>query len=232
MQLEIDGNGGLAGNLFAALFLSLGADALKLKTLVQRLGLDFVQVDWHRSFSEDGRLTTWLQYHNTDQAGALTYDEMRERIDEAWLPGDVGDIAKSILRRRNEVVAPRWLGQPLDEAIFIGDEVADTLIDVCAAPLLWDDIGRPDITVKGPLAIGTTWSEFIRQILPPVPTTNAHPELELTSPTGAAILHAFWKPFTPEGRQVLEVGAAGSYYSEGLWQQPVRAAMYNPDFSA
>lgn len=226
MILSVDGRGGIAGNLFSALLLAMGADAILLTRLPERLGFRSVHPVFERTV-KDRRWHATLEFIGIPGDVSATWEEMQERIAYAWMPHDCAEIALRILERRQKVMAPEHYGQPLEQSLAIGEELVDTLLDVCTAALLWDEIGRPQLTLSHPLELGTG-PAWIERLLPPgIETTRTAPVVA-TTPTGAAILAELWVGEPGSGREALQLSAGGEYVFRGLCE-PVRASLWHED---
>lgn len=223
MIIEFGGSGGLAGNLFAGALMALGGDTLiKVDKLPERLGLD-CGIDYHWK-TKRGVVQARFEFTGTAncrQRGTL--EQMEKRIQEAWLPHDCDSIAISMLRRRQEGIAQAE-GKKVQKLRFKGEEFSDTLLDLCAAAILWDAVGRPAIVIKGLLELGTPFPT-LRQILPPILAIEDEGS-ERVTPTGAAILNAFWQPGAREGAKTASVVVNAEYSLKGL-VPPLEATLYS-----
>lgn len=226
MILSVDGRGGIAGNLFSALLLGMGADAIMLLRLPGQLGFPTVQPVFERTV-KDGRSHATLEFLGIPGDETATWEEMRERITDAWLPHDCGERALRILEHRQSVMAPEFYGQPLEQSLAIGEELVDTLLDICAAVLLWDEIGRPKLTLSHPLELGNG-PAWIERLLPAGIETTRTSQVLTTTPTGAAILSELWVGEPGSGREALQLSAGGEFVFRGLCE-PVRASLWHED---
>jgi uncharacterized protein (DUF111 family) len=219
MVIELNGEGGIAGNLFCGALMALGGDTLiRLNKLPERLELNCgIDYRWKVKHGIVQARFDFLGTTTCRQSGNLA--KMEERVREAWLPHDCDSIAVSMLRRRQESIA----AHKADRMRFKGEEFADTLLDLCAAAVLWDAVGHPALIVKGPLELGTPFAT-IRQILPPVLAIEGE-GAERVTPTGAAILNAFWQPGAELGTKTATAAVSGEYSQKGLIP-PLTATLY------
>jgi uncharacterized protein (DUF111 family) len=109
----------------------------------------------------------------------------------AGLEPAVESDALRVLERRERAEA-MYLGVALEQRVYRGDDVADTLIDVVGGLLLWDALGRPAVQTWGPVAVGGRVRSSSVSLLGAVPTVEGHAGFELVTPTGAALLGATW----------------------------------------
>lgn len=84
----------------------------------------------------------------------MRWSGMLSVVDRISAPERVVHGARAVLRAR-QVAEADAMGMDVDERVYEGDAVADTLIDVIAGVWLWSDIGAPRVYVVAPLAPGS-----------------------------------------------------------------------------
>lgn len=182
---------GIAGNMWLAAALGLGADPEPLLRLPRTLRLSPARLALDRRWTG----SCWsldLEVVEVDGDIDGTYDDLRSRIRGSELPPDLQDLALQILARRRRADA----GTPFARQRWWGGELTDTLVDVVGGVLAWDLLGRPVLTTEGPLAVGTVGGA-VRSLLEGVPTAAGGCPEQLTTATGAALLHSWWRAHRP-----------------------------------
>jgi pyridinium-3,5-bisthiocarboxylic acid mononucleotide nickel chelatase len=191
----LDCVGGLAGDMLLAALLDAGADVARLRAVPDALGLRGVEiavdrVERHGIGALHVRVSADEDHHTRD------YREIRRILDEAELPETPKARSLAAFARLAEVeggihgVAP-------DDVHFHELGVVDTLVDVCGAFVLLDDLGV-ERTVCSPLPFARGLTRAAHGVLPlPAPATlgllegaplvGGESEAELVTPTGAAI---------------------------------------------
>ena len=222
MQLVLACPSGIAGNLWLAALLGLGADAGVLTGLPERLGVPAARIDWR--YDPDGGRSE-VDVHGTGSAPPTDYAGLVARVHDAGLPAPARDDALAVLHRR-ETAEARFLGLDLATRSFCGDDVADTLIDVVGGVLLWHALDGPATTTAGPVVAGIRPRTSSLELLGGVPVEHGGADLCLTTPTGAALLRAFWQSGPLSGPPVREVHVP-SEFSTVAGLPPLRATLHD-----
>lgn len=211
--VEFECRSGIAGNLWLAAFVGLGAQEGLIRELPEALHLPFVSV--RTAVESNGAYRPSVSIEGTALAGAETYSQMLGRISDAGLPPDVEANARRVMEARQRAESAAR-GLALEGRTFDGDAMADTLLDVVGGVLLWFDLGKPAITTRGPVVLGGKRPPAVSELLGAIPTTTGPADLELTTPTGAALLGHFWEPVEAEGEPLRRAEVRGDFSSPGL----------------
>jgi uncharacterized protein (TIGR00299 family) protein len=191
----LDCVGGLAGDMLLAALLDAGADVEVLRALPARLGLGDVEIAVERvERQEIGALH--VDVLAPDERGYRHYREIRTLLEEVELAPRVRERALDAFARLAEAEG-RVHGIPADEVHFHELGAVDTLVDVCGAFALLDDLGVERVT-SSPLPFARGLTHAAHGVLPlPAPATlglldgvplvGVETEAELVTPTGAAI---------------------------------------------
>lgn len=200
----LDCIGGLAGDMLLAALLDAGADVERLRALPSRLGLDGVEIRVER-VERCGVGALHVEIVAPDDPGHRDWRTIRELLRRAG----ARPRAHEAFRRLAEAEA-RAHAVPPDDVHFHELGAVDTLIDVCGAVELLEDLGVEEVACS-PLPVGRGLVEAEHGILPlPSPATaellrgaqlyGVDAEGELVTPTGAALaaaLVARWGPLPP-----------------------------------
>jgi uncharacterized protein (DUF111 family) len=213
MILALDGKGGIAGNLWLSVMLGMGAGVNKLFSLPDQLGLEIGVYCEYKQEPEHKKTTVCLAFPGTEHAEEVSYQEMQERIQSTGLPSALRNYALQIFEKKQR--AEEFRMGPLESQRFSGDEMADTLIDIVGGVTLWEDLGSPKVTLENPLAIGVRCpaSDILLQSIPCEKPTG---DMVFATPTGAALLQAFYSTeTTPQTEKNWQVTAEGAYSQAG-----------------
>lgn len=215
---------GIAGNMWLAAALGLGADPQPLLHLPQRLGLGPARIEWRCERRGTPRAEVEvvdLEVVDVDESIDGTVEDLRSRIGAAELSADLRELALQVLAWRCRGDA----GTSFGEQRWWQGELTDTLVDVVGGVMAWDLLDRPAIATDGPVAVGTPHGAIL-SALEPVPTTTGGCPAQLATATGAALLHEWWSATMPttEPRTRCEVRSCFAR-SFGL---PPMTASYHP----
>jgi hypothetical protein len=189
--------GGLAGDMLLAALLDAGGDDGRLRAVPDALGLEGVEIAVDR-VERQGIGALHVGVHTrTDAHPHRDYRELWSIVEGAELlsPG-VRSQALDALARLAEAEA-RIHGVPVDEVHFHELGAVDTLVDLCGAFVLLDDLGVDRVSCS-PLPFARGLTRAAHGVLPlPAPATlgllegaqlvGVESEAELVTPTGAAI---------------------------------------------
>ena len=191
----LDCVGGLAGDMLLAALLDAGASQDALLAVPERLGLAGVEITVER-VERQGIGALHVDVAAADDHTHRHYSEIRRIVEEADLPEVARSRALAAFGRLAEVEA-RIHGVSVEDVHFHELGAVDTLVDVCGAFVLLDDLGV-DRVACSPLPFARGLTRAAHGVLPlPAPATLAllegvplvgvDTEAELVTPTGAAI---------------------------------------------
>jgi len=192
----LDCVGGLAGDMLLAALLDAGADVERLRAVPEALGLDGVEIAVDRVERQGiGALHVRVGAATADHAHRH-YREIRTIVERAELPPRARSQALDTFARLAEAEG-RIHGVPTEEVHFHELAAEDTLVDVCGAFVLLDDLGV-DRVACSPLPFARGLTRAAHGVLPlPAPATlgllegaplvGVETQAELVTPTGAAI---------------------------------------------
>jgi uncharacterized protein (TIGR00299 family) protein len=214
----LDCVGGLAGDMLLAALLDAGADLESLRGLPSTLGLDGVEIAVER-VERQGIGALRLSVVAPDDASSRDYREIRDLVQAADLPERARARSLDTFRRLAEVEG-RIHGVAPDDVHFHELGSLDTLVDVCGAFVLVDELGVERVA-SSPLPFARGLTSAAHGTLPlPAPAALAllegaelvgvDTEAELVTPTGAAIAAAIveeWGALPPLTLESVGYGA-------------------------
>jgi uncharacterized protein (TIGR00299 family) protein len=191
----LDCVGGLAGDMLLAALLDAGAGLETLRGVPSALGIDGVRIDVER-VERQGIGALHLRIAADDEQDHRHYAHIRELVERADLPERARARSLEAFRRLAEVEGGIHGVEP-DEVHFHELGSLDTLVDVCGAFVLLEELGV-DRVVSSPLPFARGYVQAAHGTLPlPAPATlgllrgaalvGVDLEAELVTPTGAAI---------------------------------------------
>jgi hypothetical protein len=191
----LDCVGGLAGDMLLAALLDAGAELERLRAVPVALGLRGVTIEVER-VERQGIGALHVSIQDPGDRAHRDYREIRHAVETADLPAAARAPALEAFARLAEVEG-RIHGVPADDAHFHELGSLDTLVDVCGAFVLLDDLGVERVT-SSPLPFARGFVKAAHGVLPlPAPATlgllegaplvGVDTEAELVTPTGAAI---------------------------------------------
>jgi uncharacterized protein (TIGR00299 family) protein len=191
----LDCAGGLAGDMLLSALLDAGADIGTLRGIPAALGIDGVRIDVER-VERQGIGALHLRIAAPDDESHRHYAHIRKLVERAHLPERARARSLEAFRRLAEVEAGIHGVEP-DQVHFHELGSLDTLVDVCGAFVLLEELGV-DRVVSSPLPFARGYVEAAHGTLPlPAPATlgllrgaalvGVDIEAELVTPTGAAI---------------------------------------------
>jgi hypothetical protein len=194
----LDCVGGLAGDMLLAALLDAGADLERLREVPPALGLAGVEIDTER-VERQGIGALHLRIEAPDDHAHRGYREIRDLVEGADLPDHARSRSLDAFARLAQVEGGIH-GVPPDDVHFHELGSLDTLVDVCGAFVLLDDLGVERVTCS-PIPFARGLTRAAHGVLPlPAPATLAllegaplvgvDTEAELVTPTGAAIVAA------------------------------------------
>jgi len=191
----LDCVGGLAGDMLLAALLDAGGDLEHLRSVPLALGIEGVEITAER-VERQGIGALHLRIEAPDDHEHRAYREIRALVEDADLPAAARSRSLDAFARLAEAEG-RIHGVPADDVHFHELGSLDTLVDVCGAFVLLDDLGVERV-VCSPLPFARGFTQAAHGVLPlPAPATLAllegarlvgvDTEAELVTPTGAAI---------------------------------------------
>jgi hypothetical protein len=191
----LDCVGGLAGDMLLAALLDAGGDVERLRAVPGALGLDGVEITVER-VERQGIGALHLNVRAADDQTHRRYADLRGIVEAAELPENARVRSLAAFARLAEVEA-RIHDVPVEDVHFHELGAVDTLVDVCGAFVLLDDLGVERVTCS-PLPFARGLTQAAHGVLPlPAPATLAllegaslvgvETDAELVTPTGAAI---------------------------------------------
>ena len=204
----LDCVGGLAGDMLLAALLDAGASQEVLLGVPERLGLAGVEIAIER-VERQGIGALHVDVDAPDEHAHRQYAEIRSIVEAAELTEGARMRSLAAFARLAEVEA-RIHGVPLEDVHFHELGAVDTLVDVCGAFSLLDDLDVSRVACS-PLPFARGLTSAAHGVLPlPAPAALAllegaplvgvDIEAELVTPTGAAIAAVAverWGPLPP-----------------------------------
>jgi hypothetical protein len=196
---------GIAGDMALGSLIDAGADLKEVRLLLERLSLP----GWELQVEEalrGGVACTRALVRGTDDAVLRTHAHIAGLITEAGLPPRVTSRALAVFRRLAEVEAALHR-RPVDQVHFHEVGGHDAIIDVVGTVAALEVLGVDEITAST-VALGTGVVRTAHGLLPNpapatvrllqgIPTYGRATTVELTTPTGAALLAALSTSFGP-----------------------------------
>ena len=191
----LDCPSGLAGDMLLAGLLDAGANLERLREVPGLLGLSGVSIAAER-VERQGIGALHLRIEASDDHAHRDYREIRGLVERAGLPARAQSRALDAFARLAEAEG-RIHGVPADDVHFHELGAIDTLVDVCGAFVLLDDLDVARVTCS-PLPFARGFTGAAHGVLPlPAPATlgllegvpmvGVEMDAELVTPTGAAI---------------------------------------------
>lgn len=191
----LDCVGGLAGDMLLAALLDAGASRERLDGVPRALGLEGVTIVADR-VERHGVGALHVRVEIADDSEHRHYGEIRGIVERAELPERARERSLAAFARLAEVEAGIH-GVAVDDVHFHELGGVDTLVDVCGAFLLLDDLAVERVSCS-PLPFARGLTRAAHGVLPlPAPATlgllegaplvGVETEAELVTPTGAAI---------------------------------------------
>jgi uncharacterized protein (TIGR00299 family) protein len=221
-HLHIDPFSGLAGDMFVAALVHLGAPAGAMTEALNSIrfpGVDSVELRFHDVESHGVRgLRLEISITPRRQTAHRHYAEIRDAIASAALEGNVRRRALEALETVGRAEAAAH-GVALEEVHFHELGGFDSVVDFVGAALGIEALGVESVT-SNPLPLGRgeirsahgtlpSPAPATLEILKGLPTVGLDIALELVTPTGAALAKTFVGSFGPPPPMVLEAVGAG-----------------------
>ena len=186
---------GLAGDMLLAALVDAGAELETLRAVPRALGIEGVEIDVER-VERQGIGALHLHVDAPDDHDHRHYAHIRELVERAELSERARGHSLDAFRRLAEVEGAVH-GVPPDDVHFHELGSLDTLVDICGAFVLLEELGVERV-VSSPLPFARGFVAAAHGVLPlPAPATlgllagaelvGVDAEAELVTPTGAAI---------------------------------------------
>ncbi|MDA8296018.1 MAG: nickel pincer cofactor biosynthesis protein LarC [Actinomycetota bacterium] len=217
---------GIAGDMALGSLVDAGADLAEIEAMLRRLPVG----GWGIAASavlRGGIAATRIEVEVRDDAVVRTYPALLGLIQAAKLPTRVAQRAEAALAALADVEG-RLHRRPIAQVHFHEVGGHDTLVDIVGTMTALELLGIDEVAA-GPVATGTGFVRAQHGILPNpspavlgllagAPMTGRDVDVELTTPTGAAILAATVERFGPLPAMTVEVTGygAGSRDLDGL----------------
>jgi uncharacterized protein (TIGR00299 family) protein len=213
---------GIAGDMALGSLINAGADVQEVRLLLQRLSLP----GWELQVEEalrGGVACTRALVRGGGDAVERTYATIVGLITEAALPPRVAERSLAVFRRLAEVESALHR-HPVDQVHFHEVGGHDAIIDIVGTVSALEVLGVDQVTASA-VATGTGTVRSAHGILPNpspaavrllqgIPTYGRATGVELTTPTGAALLAALSSSFGPLPSMVVTASGFGGGASE------------------
>lgn len=217
VHLHLDCASGISGDMFLGACLDLGLPVARLEEMVERLGLDGVELRVERakrgglagvrfSVLRDGRP---VEGGGSEGAAHRRLSTILRMIEKSGLGSGVVETASALFRRLGEAEA-RVHGVDVEEVHFHEVGADDSIVDLVGAAVALDHFGPARVSSSA-IVVGSGTVSTRHGVMPVpapatalllqgVPTTPDGAAGELTTPTGAVIVREFVDEFEPFGR--------------------------------
>ncbi len=200
MTIIIDPQGsGIAGNMLIGAFVDLGADADKLKEVMEASAKEFGEVDVEfNKIKKHGIEATFCHVEMLENKPPVNFKDFISKIEELELDENVKATSLNIFKRIGEAEA-KVHGKTLEEVHFHEVGASDAVADVIGSVYAYYSLGYDNQKTIGlPIAVGGGRVETSHGIIPvPVPATveilkdanmiGGPVDSELATPTGCAV---------------------------------------------
>lgn len=233
MELILDCHSGISGDRLLAAFCGVGADPRKLHLLARRLGLRGVTLSYETVDDGSGAARPTVRIERAPGTLRLSTDRLYARVEHSGLSRRGVVIARAILSRLLEEEAAA-IGLPFDQVELSGDDAVEALLTIVGGIALWADLGTPQLTVAGEVAIGGAAAPAVERLLDGVPTLHLSDDLQLTTAAAAAFLGYFFDgPPSPDSlvvrQAVVPMGAGNGVFRGRLVALLVEQTPTTPD---
>jgi pyridinium-3,5-bisthiocarboxylic acid mononucleotide nickel chelatase len=215
---------GIAGDMALGSLINAGADVQEVRLLLQRLSLPGWELQVEDALRGGVACTRALvQVQRDGDAVARTHAHIVGLITEAALPPRVAGRALAVFRRLAEVESALHR-HPVDQVHFHEVGGHDAVIDIVGTVAALEVLGVDEVTASA-VATGTGTVRSAHGILPNpspaavrllegIPTYGRATGVELTTPTGAALLAGLSTSFGPMPAMVVAASGFGGGASE------------------
>ena len=209
--LFFDAFSGIAGDMTIAALLDLGVPLLVIERAVAALPIDGFHI--HRDHAHrSGIVATSFDVHVEAAQPERTYGEIDAMLVASTLEAKTKELARRIFRRLGEAEAAVHR-MPLEDVHFHEVGAVDAIVDIVGAAAALTYLGAEVVGSPVPMGRGFVKARHGILPLPPpaaveclrgVPTYGIDLDVELVTPTGAAILATAatrferWPAFSPD----------------------------------
>jgi pyridinium-3,5-bisthiocarboxylic acid mononucleotide nickel chelatase len=222
--LHIDAVAGVAGDMLLGALLHAGASQEAVRAGLRPLRVDVVTTRTERHGIGATRVEVVAPHEHVHR----TWADVRVLVDEAGLPDRAHARAHEAFRRLAEAEGAIH-GVPADEVHFHEVGAIDALADVCGVALALEDLGIDEVSCSSlPAPHGFVRAAHGRLPLPApatlellkgAPVHGVDLDVELVTPTGAALVAALAPTFGPLPAMTLEATGYGAG-SRDLHERP------------
>lgn len=217
--LYIDCFSGVAGNMFVAALLDLGAGSVEeLETELAKLGLDGWSLVCER-VRKAGISASRFDVEVAAGQPARDLAAIRELIDRSGLATEIRKASLAIFERLAAAEAAAH-GETVASVHFHEVGMVDSIIDVVGAVVLMERLAPAEV-ICSPVALGSGMVDTMHgpmpvpapatvNLLAGVPVREGEGGQELTTPTGAALVAHFAGSFGPLPELTLEKAGYGA----------------------
>jgi uncharacterized protein (TIGR00299 family) protein len=216
--LYIDCIGGVAGDMLLGALLDAGADGDAVRRGLEGLGVDGLELKTEPAVRH-GIAATRAIVRGADEQPHRHWSSIRAQIEAAGLPERARVVAQEAFRRLAHAEG-RIHGIDPEQVHFHEVGAVDAIGEVCGVALALDDLGIERV-VCSPLPAGRGFVNAAHGRLPlPAPATltllegapvyGVEIELELVTPTGAALVAAVAEEYGPIPRMTLAATGYGA----------------------
>ena len=213
---------GIAGDMALGSLVDAGADVEEIRSLLERLALPGWELEVEESL-RGGVACTRALVRGDDDVVVRTHAHIAGLITDAALPERVTARALGVFRRLAEVESAVHR-RPVDQVHFHEVGGHDAIIDIVGTVAALEVLGVDDVTASA-VATGTGTVRSAHGFLPNpspaavrllqgVPTYGRQTRVELTTPTGAALLAELATSFGPMPAMVVTSSGFGGGSSE------------------
>jgi pyridinium-3,5-bisthiocarboxylic acid mononucleotide nickel chelatase len=209
---------GIAGDMALGSLIDAGADVDQVRALLQRLALP----GWELHIEETlrgGVSCSRALVRGDDDVVVRTHAHIAAMITDAALPPRVTERALAVFHRLAEVESAIHR-RPVDQVHFHEVGGHDAIIDIVGTVAALEVLGVDEVTASS-VATGTGTVRSAHGLLPNpspaavrllngVPTYGRETRVELTTPTGAALLAALATSFGPMPAMVVSASGFGA----------------------
>jgi hypothetical protein len=209
---------GIAGDMALGALIDAGADVTEVQSLLSRLELAGWDLQVEAAL-RGGVSCTRALVRSGDDIVVRTHAHIAAMITGATLPPRVTERALAVFRRLAEVESALHR-RPVDQVHFHEVGGHDAIIDIVGTAAALEVLGVDDITASA-VATGTGMVRSAHGLLPNpspaavrllegAPTYGRDTPIELTTPTGAALLAALASNFGPLPAMVVRASGFGA----------------------
>ena len=225
----LDCYSGIAGDMLLGALLDAGLDADRLRAEIAKLGVEGVEIQAEKAFRRGvtGTDVKVVTGHDHAHRHLSTIEKI---IDSSQIGSTAKETAKKIFRRLGEAEAAVH-GISIEKVHFHEVGAVDAIVDICGAAIGLELLGIEKLYCS-PLNLGSGTVKAAHGVMPVpapatarlvkgLPTYSDGPAVELTTPTGAAIVSTLCESFGP--MPAMSIEAIG--YGAGDKDFPDRANM-------